>query len=160
MEKAASEDAIERGETFDWTITVTNDGPEDILTPVTIEDPLPEDVRFIELSAPDEADCEVVDGVISCEVDGLADGESVEIVVTTEALAEGDIANTVSVLAAHVAGVNSTVSAEATQQVLPPNTFGLAFTGAEMMRLVTVAGLALVAGFGLLLAGKRRKAIS
>ncbi|MGX9346035.1 hypothetical protein [Microbacterium sp. KNMS] len=70
------------GDSFDYTITVVNEGARDadLDEPVTVVDELPEGMRFV--SGP--AECSADGRVVTCEIDPalLGAGESVQLVLT------------------------------------------------------------------------------
>lgn len=67
-----------QGEQIEWTVTVTNHGPGDAV-----------DVQVADMLSPDQTvettsdGCQMVDGVLICDVGTLAEGESATVAVTT-----------------------------------------------------------------------------
>lgn len=82
--------SIQAGESFTYTITVTNNGPG-TATAVTLEDPLPEAMDFVAVSS-SQGSC-VGGASIQCDLGILAAGESASIDVTVIATAAGDYTN-------------------------------------------------------------------
>ncbi len=85
ISKSDSPDYVEVGEKLIYTITVTNNGPSAVRG-IKVTDMLPEEVTFIAISS-DEDCVEAYDadwnqtGVITCDVDDLAAGETDTIVL-------------------------------------------------------------------------------
>jgi uncharacterized repeat protein (TIGR01451 family) len=91
--KEVSDDSVLPGETFTYTIVVSNAGPADA-TNVILTDTLPVSLTFVSASS----GCFEVDGVVICDLGDLAMGSvvTVEIAVTAPTT-EGRITNTVEV---------------------------------------------------------------
>jgi uncharacterized repeat protein (TIGR01451 family) len=82
------------GDTFTYTITVSNDGVDDA-TGVEVVDTLPAGVDFVSASA----GCSEASGVVTCVVGDLDAGGSVTLsIVVTAPDTEGDITNEVEVM--------------------------------------------------------------
>jgi uncharacterized repeat protein (TIGR01451 family) len=83
------------GTTFDYTITVTNNGPG-TATAVTLDDPLPAGMDFISVNTSQGA-CAAIGQVIGCDLGDLAVGETATITVTVIATEEGTFTNIVTI---------------------------------------------------------------
>ncbi len=73
---------VDAGSDFDYTITVTNNGPS-TAADVTLSDPLPSEVGFVSVSP--TPDCGELAGTIGCGLGSLAPGGSVVVTVTVTA---------------------------------------------------------------------------
>jgi uncharacterized repeat protein (TIGR01451 family) len=82
------------GDTFAYTITVTNNGPG-MASNVTLDDPLPTNVDLVSVS-PSQGSCTGIGDVISCDLGDLAVGESATVTVTVLAVTAGTFTNTVT----------------------------------------------------------------
>ncbi|HET6949217.1 MAG TPA: hypothetical protein VFI47_02520 [Acidimicrobiales bacterium] len=89
-------ESVDAGTTAGFAVTVTNDGPG-TATNVTITDTLPAGVAWAE--TPDNPDCSIAAGVLSCSFDSLAAGASATVTVTGTPGPEdcGDLTNTATV---------------------------------------------------------------
>ncbi|MBI4260743.1 MAG: DUF11 domain-containing protein [Actinobacteria bacterium] len=94
IEKSDSADPVTQGETFTYTIVVTNDGPGDAQD-VVVGDLLPVGVAF--LSATPLFVCSGIIVTVTCELGTLASGGSVTITITVRALEAGTHENGASV---------------------------------------------------------------
>jgi uncharacterized repeat protein (TIGR01451 family) len=83
------------GTTFDYTITVTNNGPG-AATAVTLDDPLPSGMDFISVNTSQGA-CAAIGEVIGCDLGDLGVGETATITVTVIATEEGTFTNIVTI---------------------------------------------------------------
>jgi uncharacterized repeat protein (TIGR01451 family) len=91
--KVASDDSVLPGETFTYTIVVSNTGPA-TGTNVILTDTLPVSVTFVSASS----GCIKSDGVVTCDLGNLAAGNGVTVyIVVTAPGVEGTITNTVEV---------------------------------------------------------------
>ena len=92
-----SPDPVTEGSNLTYTLTVTNNGP-DQATGVVLSDTLPEGVSFLS-TAPSQGTCSESAGVISCAVGTLAANSSatVTIVVSVGSTSSGNVSNTASV---------------------------------------------------------------
>jgi uncharacterized repeat protein (TIGR01451 family) len=86
---------IEVDTQFDYTITVTNNGPG-TATAVTLDDPLPSGMDFISVNTSQGA-CAAIGQVIGCDLGDLAVGETATITVTVIATEEGTFTNIVTI---------------------------------------------------------------
>ncbi|MCA9994504.1 MAG: DNRLRE domain-containing protein [Anaerolineales bacterium] len=96
VEKTGTAGPIDVGETINYTVTVTNHGPETAVNS-TITDTLPEGVGFVSATPDNGSSCSENSGIISCALGNLADQEVVEIAIVGTANAPGTLTNSVSV---------------------------------------------------------------
>ncbi|MCP5467650.1 MAG: DUF11 domain-containing protein [Deltaproteobacteria bacterium] len=95
--KTASASDVEIGDSFSYTITVTNEGPNNA-TNIQVVDNLPVEVEFVSVT-PDDI-CSHLNGVVTCNIPSLNNGESIEITIQVIAVAEGNnVINNVTVTA-------------------------------------------------------------
>jgi uncharacterized repeat protein (TIGR01451 family) len=86
---------IEVGDSFTYTIVMTNNGPGDA-SDVTLSDPLPSQVSFVSLTT-SQGSCAAIGDVVSCDLGDVLSGASVTVTVTVIAVAVGDAVNTATV---------------------------------------------------------------
>lgn len=100
IRKTASKSSVVKGESFTYSLTAMNRGP-DVAKSVVIQDPLPADVTFLGASSPD---CGLSGNTVTCNAGDLANGVSKTYTVTVQtsgAMAcPGTIPNTASVSSA------------------------------------------------------------
>ena len=93
VEKTDDPDPVVVGEDVTYTVTVTNNGPDDA-TGVTLTDTLDSDVTFVSAPACDPP----VGGVLTCNIGMIASTDSVDVIITVTAPAVPDvISNTAEV---------------------------------------------------------------
>ncbi len=80
--KEASADKVAPGETLEYTLTLVNNGP-DTATGIVLTDTLPGSVDFDSFSCP--GDGEQDNGVVTCEMGALAQGEQITATVSVTA---------------------------------------------------------------------------
>ena len=106
--KTDSPDPVIAGEELFYTITVTNDGPDEAAG-IVVVDQLPSEVTYLS----DDGDCvyDALDHELTCQIEDLADGESASFVIKTRVEADAvvdeddgtlEIFNTVTVASASV----------------------------------------------------------
>ena len=78
--KSANSATVQAGDTFTYTLVVTNDGPSTAPS-VVVEDPLPADVTVVGTS-PSQGTCAVVAGGVTCRFGALASGGSAQATIT------------------------------------------------------------------------------
>ena len=159
-----------------YAITVTNNGPDDVITPILILDELESNQGYWSFTVTDQAACAPTNVSISCIADGLAVGETITLNLRTKITSPSDtdyVSNSVRVLAAGVrGGVSEEGVFEAVAQATavrgegeptpepapaPPAPSGpLAFTGTTATKLLAVSLLLLTLG-GVAVVGARRR---
>ncbi len=109
--KADSPDPVHVGDELTYTLTVTNNGPQDA-TGVTVVDTLPAGVTYV--SASDI--CTEAAGVVTCTVGALPVDGVVEFTIVVTADAEGTVTNTANVDGNEFdpVGANNTATTETT----------------------------------------------
>lgn len=94
IDKTSSASSVAVGETFTYTLTVTNNGP-DAATGVTVVDDLPDEVQYVSNS------CGAGEsgGTVTWDVGALAVDASATCTITVELVGTGDVQNTATVSA-------------------------------------------------------------
>lgn len=93
-------DPVVEGFLLDYTIDITNNGPEPALN-VTLTDELPAGVGYVQAIS-SQGGCSEASGTVTCLVGVLADGASATVTVTVTATTPGSWSNAVSVSADEV----------------------------------------------------------
>ncbi|RWZ46596.1 DUF11 domain-containing protein [Labedella phragmitis] len=157
------EGPLTRGETVDYTITVTNSGPTEDPGPVVVTDALPRGLASLAVSS-DGATCELGQ-IVRCVVDGpLGAGESVVVELTARVAADAPerVVNT-AVVETESAQVSDSGPVEGARTAEDPaevtGEAALPFTGASVWSLLVMAIAALAAGGVLLLARRRAPSV-
>ena len=99
MTKSDSLDPVLQNENFDYTIHVTNDGP-DTAENIELTDTLPAGIDFVSLTAPVGMTCAETalgSNVVHCDPTGFASGSGFILTLHVNALTDGIKMNTVSV---------------------------------------------------------------
>lgn len=104
VEKTGTTGPIDVGQNINYTVTVTNHGPETAEN-VTIADTLPEGVAFVSAVPNNGSSCNESSGTIDCDLGNLTDQEVVQIAIAVTANATGTLTNSVSV-SGHVGDSN------------------------------------------------------
>jgi uncharacterized repeat protein (TIGR01451 family) len=155
--KHGSSSPLKNGDIVTWAITVSNFGPEAILTPITVSDALPGG-HILHSTVPDAPTCVETSGTIQCSLDGLAAGESIELRIRTRTqVDQKSVSNTASATASGLQGgtdPDGTLTVTATAEITA--TPALAYTGSPLQLLLITSGILLLAGFFFLIVGKRR----
>lgn len=112
--KTDDADPIIVGDAINYTLTVTNNGPEDAVD-VVVTDTLPDSVALV-ADTPDQGSCEEVDGIVTCQLGTIANGDIVNIGIEVTTEVEGVLTNTAAVTSAteDTSPDNNTASAETT----------------------------------------------
>jgi uncharacterized repeat protein (TIGR01451 family) len=134
LQKVADPASISAGDTATFHLTIGNDGPGDAVD-VTLTDPLPEDFTW----TPDDPNCAISDGTLTCHYDRLAPESTTVVTITapTTTASCGSIANTDAGVASpnEPEGATGNNSASATITVNCPD---LALTKDAMAEQVTL----------------------
>lgn len=154
--KTPSEDVVNVGETVDYTLVVTNNGPvEATASGVMVTDELPDQVEYRSDT------CGGSDvPPWTWEIGVLGVGEMAECTVTVEVVASGSIVNTSAVEGDQTDPTPENNSDDAiveVPEVVETEQPTLAMTGTKLGSLVGIAAAALLGGGGLFYAGKRRR---
>ena len=135
--KSDSADPVIVGDQFSYTVTVTNNGPDDV-TGVTVTDTLPGEVGYVS-AVPDQGSCTESGGVVTCSLGAIANGASVDVVITVDADSSGTATNDVSV-AGGQPDPNSTNDSDSENTVIntPPPAADLGVSKSDSADPVTV----------------------
>lgn len=90
--------SVEVNDNFTYTIVLTNNGPDENATNVTLSDPLPPQVSFVSVNTT-QGTCGEAAGVVTCDIGDIPVGGSVTVTITVLAEATGEALNTVTVTA-------------------------------------------------------------
>jgi uncharacterized repeat protein (TIGR01451 family) len=90
--KTVSSSEVEQGSTFQFTVTVTNNGPE-AADFALVDDALPAGVSFVS-ATPTQGVCMEVSGAVSCDLGNIPVGGTVEIIIEVIASVSGTYTNT------------------------------------------------------------------
>lgn len=172
LTKTGPADAVEPGDTITWTIEVTNTGGSPIAG-FTVTDPLADGLE-VETVTGDGFTCDALPTVSCVHAAALAPGDSVTLVVTSVLPITWEDDTVVNTATAGPADATDDNSDTATTDVVFPITGGgggpvvsppvsgggggLPTTGAELLRTLGLAGLLVLLGLVLSLAGRRRTA--
>ncbi len=145
-----------------WSVVVSNNGPDDIITPLTISDSLPPSVTYVSHTITGATPCTVTGQLLSCTLEnGLASDGSITLEIVTRTVTTTDLVeNTARVSASGLAGepdgvVEIAAAAAAQRPATPPSP--LAFTGSTTSTIVSTALLLLLMGGGALLLSRRQR---
>jgi uncharacterized repeat protein (TIGR01451 family)/LPXTG-motif cell wall-anchored protein len=165
IQKVTSDATPAPGETFDWTLTVTNLGP-DTATNVVVADTVPAPLTVTGVAS-DVFDCSRSGNKVTCTTPSFAKGATGTITIRSavpNGASPGTITNvaTVTSQTPDPNPANNRDDATVTIQavVLPPPPPGggeLPPTGGDIGRLIQLAGVAIATGLGLLFVRRRRR---
>lgn len=96
-------DTVTGGDTFTYTVTVTNNGPDDA-TGVELVDTLPVSVTFVSAST----GCTEVDGVVTCDLGDMAAAEVATVLIVVTAPDEAGTVTNTAVVTSEVADPDAT----------------------------------------------------
>ncbi len=155
--KTTDQGNVTVGDSIEWVITVTNEGPDDVTVPITIVDDLPAGLTHVSHSAAG-LECDEHTGTVTCAVASLEQGSAETLTLTTTADREGAFTNVVSVSANGIT-TDEALTASAASSASPPTRTGgsLPFTGGSFGNLVLLALLLL--GAGLLFVATSRRSV-
>jgi uncharacterized repeat protein (TIGR01451 family) len=95
IDKADSRDPAAKGRGLDYTLTVTNHGP-DTATNVTVSDPLPSELVFRSADA-SQGTCSESSGTVTCGLSDLAKDAQATVTIHVRPQSTGNVDNTASV---------------------------------------------------------------
>ena len=108
------------GDTFDYVITVTNNGPG-TASNVTINDPVPANVSVVSANS-SQGTCAAIGNVVGCNLGDLASGASATVTVTVLAEVEGTFTNIATLNLTNPSQQTLTMTAQVTTTIAQ-NTF-------------------------------------
>jgi len=150
--KTLDGDAVQVGSAATYVLTVTNHGPTADPGPVTLTDELPAGLTFDTARG---ADCAAEGRTVTCTVDGLGVGESVEVRLTV--LVGDGVGDTVTNTATVTSDATDTDPTNDTASVtVDVERRPLAVTGVEAAMLALLAAFLLVGGVGAVVVARRR----
>ena len=94
VSKSDDVDPVTEGDDVTYTVNVSNNGP-DTAENVVLTDNLPGGVTFVS-ATPEQGVCNEAGGVVTCDLDGIANGASVEVVIVVNTTTDGTITNNAS----------------------------------------------------------------
>ncbi len=124
---ADSDDPVIVGDTFTYSITLTNNGP-DTATNVVIENNLPAGVQYQSATGP--GSCTEADGTVFCNVGFLTNGNGATVTLTVLATAEGLFTNHASVTTTAVDPVSGNNAATEDTLIYQPTDLAVTLTDA------------------------------
>ncbi len=158
IEKALTSTAFEFGTDVTWELSVTNNGPDPDLGPITVTDVLPAGLRFVSASG-DGWTCTIVDRTLTCvSATGADPAETMPaITLTTTVIGEAGerVTNSAEVSSTFTDVVDTNNTDTDDGVVTVRATTPLAFTGGNVGILLAIA-LTLL-GAGIFLLGIRRQ---
>ncbi len=158
VQKLASRDAAQIGQSVDFTLVVSNDGSR-TLTAIDVSDVPPSSAEVV--AVPEDTDV-AADGTLTWTIDELLPGEVVEIEYTLRVTEVGEFVNQVDVQSNDVTnpeGITPDDTSDNSARISfavssPPP---LAFTGANSRTLVQIALAMLLIGLFFVGSGRRRR---
>jgi len=135
--KTDSPDPVQVGTNLTYTLTVTNNGPNEA-TGVTLTDTLPTGVTFVS-ATPSQGTCSQAGGTVTCNLGTLANGASTTATVVVSPTATGTLTNTATVAGDKSDPDNTNDTARATTIVpAPPDVTVTAPNGGESANSFTI----------------------
>jgi uncharacterized repeat protein (TIGR01451 family) len=95
--KLGSPEPVRQGQTLTYTLTVTNNGPQNA-TGVVVLDSLPSEVSFVSVSTT-QGSCSQSSGAVCCNVGAMTSSATVIITITTTAVTRSSAVNSAAVAA-------------------------------------------------------------
>ena len=119
LTKTSNAASVTTGENIVYTLVVTNNGPGDAAN-VVLADSLPAGVAFVSATS-DLVTCIEATNTVSCPIGTLANGESVEVVITARTTTDGTVTNSAGVSSDTNDPTPTNNADSVTTEVLPVN---------------------------------------
>ena len=134
--KIDSVDPVTIGDNVNYTVTVTNNGPN-TAEDVVMSDNLPSDVLFV-LATSSQGSCSEINGIVTCNLNDIVNGGSVNIAIVVKSTVAKTITNNASVVSSNSdPNINNNNTSEQTVVNLPPGA-DLSVSKSDLVDPVTV----------------------